>query len=56
MFLLDKDKNILAKQVGPVTAEILSQIEGLEETVPYFAPDVKRKAPRTTIEFRHGSK
>ena len=45
MFLLDKDKNILAKQVGAVQlAEILSQIEGLEETVPYFAPDEKKES------------
>ena len=45
MFLLDEDKNILAKQVGAVQlAEILSQIEGLEETVPYFAPDEKKES------------
>ena len=31
-------------------AEILSQIEGLEEPVPYFAPDEKRRVPRTTTE------
>ena len=45
MLLLDKDKNILAKQVGAVQlAEILSQMEGLEETVPYFAPDEKKES------------
>ena len=45
MFLLDQDKNILAKQVGAVQlAEILSQMEGLEETVPYFAPDEKKES------------
>ena len=45
MFLLDENKNILAKQVGAVQlAEILSQMEGLEETVPYFAPDEKKES------------
>ena len=45
MFLLDEDKKILAKQVGAVQlAEILSQIEGLEEPVPYFAPDEKKES------------
>ena len=45
MFLLDEDKKILAKQVGAVQlAEILSQIEGLEETVPYFAPEEKKES------------
>lgn len=45
MFLLDEDKNILAKQVGAVQlAEILSQMEGLEETLPYFAPDEKKES------------
>ena len=45
MFLLDQDKKILAKQVGAVQlAEILSQIEGLEETVPYFAPSEKKES------------
>ena len=45
MFLLDEDKNIVAKQVGAVQlAEILSQMEGLEETVPYFAPDEKKES------------
>ena len=45
MFLLDEEKNIIAKQVGAVQlAEILSQIEGLEEPVPYFAPDEKKES------------
>jgi thiol-disulfide isomerase/thioredoxin len=45
MFLLDEEKKILAKQVGAVQlAEILSQLEGLEETVPYFAPDEKKES------------
>ena len=45
MFLLDEDKNILAKQVGAVQlAEILSQMEGLEETLPYFAPAEKKES------------
>jgi hypothetical protein len=45
MFLLDEDKKIIAKQVGAVQlAEILSQIEGLEETLPYFAPEEKKES------------
>ena len=45
MFLLDAEKNILAKQVGAAQlAEILSQMEGLEETVPYFAPEEKKES------------
>jgi thiol-disulfide isomerase/thioredoxin len=45
MFLLDKDKKIMAKQVGAVQlAEILSQIEGLEETVPYFEPSERKES------------
>ena len=45
MFLLDEDKKIIAKQVGAVQlAEILSQFEGLDEPVPYFAPDEKKES------------
>ena len=45
MFLLDEDKKILAKQVGAVQlAEILSQLEGLKETVPYFEPAEKKES------------
>ena len=45
MFLLDENKNILAKQIGAVQlAEILSQMEGLEETLPYFAPEEKKES------------
>ena len=45
MFLLDADKKIMAKQVGAVQlAEILSQIEGLEETVPYFEPSERKES------------
>ena len=53
MFLLDQDKNILAKQVGAVQlAEILSQMQGLEETVPTSRPTKRRRAQRTIIEKR----
>ena len=45
MFLLDEEKKILAKQVGAVQlAEILSQLEGLDEPVPYFAPEEKKES------------
>ena len=45
MFLLDEDKKIIAKQVGAVQlAEILSQFEGLDEPVPYFAPAEKKES------------
>jgi thiol-disulfide isomerase/thioredoxin len=45
MFLLDADKKIVAKQVGATQlAEILSQLEGLQETVPYFAPEEKKES------------
>ena len=45
MFLLDEDKKIVAKQVGAVQlAEILSKLEGLDETIPYFAPDEKKES------------
>ena len=45
LFLLDKDKKIIAKQVGAVQlAEILSQFEGLESTVPYFEPEERRES------------
>ena len=45
MLLLDKDKNIIAKQVGATQlAEILSQLEGLEETIPHFDLDEQRES------------
>ena len=45
MFLLDEDKNIIAKQVGATQlAEILSQLDGLEETIPHFDPAEKRES------------
>ena len=51
MFLLDEDKKILAKQVGAVQlAEILSQLEGLKETVPYFEPAEKKERRRRKLK------
>ena len=45
MLLLDEDKNIVAKQVGATQlAEILSQLDGLEETIPHFDPAEKRES------------
>ena len=45
MLLLDEDKNIIAKQVGATQlAEILSQLDGLEETIPHFDPAEKRES------------
>ena len=45
MLLLDEDKNIIAKQVGATQlAEILSQLEGLEKTIPHFDLDEKRES------------
>ena len=45
MLLLDEEKNIIAKQVGATQlAEILSQLEGLEEAIPHFDLDEKRES------------
>ena len=45
MLLLDEDKKIIAKQVGATQlADILSQLEGLEETVPHFEQAEKQES------------